>query len=169
MDAHAGDPPIEEAVGDALRAAGETIAVAEGATGGLVATLLTRSPGASDYLDRGYVTYGYDSLREVLAVSRETLDEAGAVSAPVVREMAEAARDRARTDWGLATAAIAGPTGATADRPVGTAFVAVAEAAPWESGASDGVARRYEFDGSREDIRERVARQALSDLREAVE
>ena len=168
MDTHAGDPPIEETVGDTLRAAGGTVAVAEGATGGLVATLLTRLPGASDVFDRGYVTYGYDSLREVLAVSRETLDEGGAVSAPVAREMARAARDRARTDWGLATAAIAGPKGGTADRPVGTAFVAVAEAAPWESGDSDAVARRYEFDGSREDIRERVARQALSDLHEAV-
>ncbi len=169
MDAHAADPPTDETVGEALREAGETVAVAEGATGGLVAALLTRPPGASEYLDRGYVTYGYDSLREVLAVSRETLDESGAVSAPVVREMARAARDRTRTDWGLATAAIAGPEGGKDDRPVGTAFVAVAEAAPWESGDSDAVARRYEFDGSRADVRERVARQALTDLRGAVE
>lgn len=168
MDAHASDPPVEEVVGDALRETGETVAVAEGATGGLVTALLTAPPGASDYLDRGYVTYGYDSLREVLAVSRETLDAGGAVSAPAVREMARGARDLSRTDWGLAAAAIAGPSGGTPDRPVGTAFVAVAEAAPWETGQSDATARRYEVDGSRADVRERVARQALGDLHDAV-
>jgi len=168
MDAHAADPPVEEVVGDALREAGETVAVAEGATGGLVTALLTAPPGASDYLDRGHVTYGYDSVREVLAVSRETLDAHGAVSGPAVEEMARGARDRSRTDWGLAAAGIAGPSGGTADRPVGTAFVAVAEAAPWESGDSEASVRRYGFEGARADVRERVARQALRDLHAAV-
>ncbi len=169
METHAEDRPVETEVGDALRAAGDTVAVAEGATGGLVTTLLTAPPGASDYLDRGYVTYGYDSLRETLAVSRETLDTEGAVSGPTTREMARAARDRARTDWGVATAAIAGPGGGTDARPVGTAFVAVAEAAPWETERSDATVRRYGFDGTRSDVRERAARQALRDLRAAVE
>jgi len=169
MDEHAADPPIEEQVAETLRDAGETVAVAEGATGGLVATLLSAPPGASDYFDRAYVTYGYDSLREVLAVPRETLDDAGAVSGPTATAMARAARDRSRTDWGLATAAIAGPGGGTPDRPVGTAFVAIAEAAPWKTGDSAATVRRYEFDGDRTSIRERVARQALRDLHEAVE
>lgn len=169
MDDHAANPPIETILGETLREAGATVAVAEGATGGLVTALLTAPPGASDYLDRGYVTYGYDSLREVLGVSRETLDASGAVSAPTAREMARAARDRSRTDWGLATAAIAGPEGGTADRPVGTAFVAVAEAAPWESGESNASVQRYEFAGSRAAVRERVARQALRDLHAALE
>jgi nicotinamide-nucleotide amidase len=168
MDEYAEDPPIEQRVGDALREAGDTVAVAETATGGLAATLLTAPPGASDYFDRGYVTYAYDSLREELAVSRETLDAHGAVSAPTVREMARAARDRARTDWGVATAAIAGPSGDTAERPVGTAFVAVAHAARWESGDSESTAEHYEFDGSRSAVRERVARQALRELHAAV-
>ncbi len=169
MDDHAEDPPVEERVADTLRDAGETVAVAEGATGGLVATLLTAPPGASDYLDRAYVTYGYDSLREVLAVPRETLDASGAVSAPTAEAMARAARDRSRTDWGLATAAIAGPGGGTPDRPVGTAFVAVAAAAPWESGKSETSVRRHEFDGPRAAVRERVARQSLRALDETVE
>jgi len=169
MDEYAEDPPVEARVADGLRAAGETVAVAEGATGGFVTTLLTAPPGASDYLDRSHVTYGYDSLREVLAVPRETLDESGAVSGPTVAAMARAARDRSRTDWGLATAAIAGPDGGTSDRPVGTAFVAVAEAAPWESGDSETTVRRYEFGGSRAAVREQAARQALRDLHEAVE
>jgi len=168
MDRHASDPPIEEQVAQTLRGADQTVAVAEAATGGLLATLLTAPPGASDYFDRGYVTYAYDSLREELAVSRETLDEHGAVSVPTVREMAQAARDRARTDWGLATAAIAGPSGGTEERPVGTAVVAVAEAAPWESGESEVTAEQYTFDGSRASVREQTARQALGDFRHAM-
>jgi nicotinamide-nucleotide amidase len=164
----AGETPLQQRVGDALRDAGETVAIAETATGGLVGVLLTRPPGASDYFDRSYVTYAYDSLREELAVARETLDDHGAVSAPVVREMARAARDRARTDWGVATAAVAGPGGGSDERPVGTAFVGVAEAAPWETGDSGASARRYEFDGDRTAVREQVARQALRDLDAAV-
>jgi nicotinamide-nucleotide amidase len=172
MDDHTEDgsgDPVEERVADALREAGETVAVAEAATGGLVTVLLTTPPGASAYLDRGYVTYAYDSLRETLAVSRETLDEHGAVSAPAVREMARAARDRARTDWGVAAAAIAGPGGGSPDRPVGTAFVAVARAAPWESGQSAATAAGYRFEGSREAVREQTARRALCDLETAVQ
>jgi len=113
MDDHAEDPPVEERVGDRLREAGETVAVAEAATGGLVGALLSAPPGASAYFERSYVTYSYDSLREVLAVSREALDDHGAVSAPVVREMAQAARDRPDADWGVAVAGIAGPGGGT--------------------------------------------------------
>jgi nicotinamide-nucleotide amidase len=168
MHEHAEDPPIEHRVAEVLRDAGATVAVAEAATGGLVASLLTAPPGASDYFDRGYVTYAYDSLREELAVPRETLDEHGAVSGPAASEMARAARDRARTDYGVATAAVAGPGGGTDERPVGTAFVAVAAAAPWGSGGSGVAVERYEFDGDRAAVRERAARQALSDLRGAV-
>ena len=169
MDAHAAEPPVEEQVGEALREAGETVAVAEAATGGLVGALLTAPPGASDYVDRSYVTYSYDSLREVLAVPRETLDEHGAVSAPAVAAMARAARDRTRTDWGLAVAGIAGPGGGTEDRPVGTCVVGVARAAPWESGESETATERHVVSGaSRADRRERFARQALADLLAAV-
>lgn len=169
MDAHAEDPPVEARVGDALRNAGETVAVAEAATGGLVGALLTAPPGASDYLDRSYVTYSYDSLREVLAVPRERLDEYGAVSGPTVAAMARAARDRTRADWGLAVAGIAGPGGGTDNRPVGTCIVGVARAAPWESGDSETTTERRVLDGeSRADRREQFARRALADLLAAV-
>lgn len=164
MDDFAAETPIERRVGERLRDGGETVAVAETATGGLVTTLLTAPPGASDYLDRTWVPYGYDSLREQLAVSRETLDDHGAVSAPAVREMARAARDRARADVGLGVAAIAGPSGGSEDRPTGTAFVGIAEAAPWGSGESETIVDRYTFDGDRPAVREQVARQALQDL-----
>jgi nicotinamide-nucleotide amidase len=160
---------IAQRAAETLRDAGATVAVAEAATGGLVATLLTGPPGASDYFDRGYVTYAYDSLREELAVSRETLDEHGAVSGPTVAAMAQAARDRARTDYGVATAAVAGPGGGTDERPVGTAFVAVATAEPWGSEASGVTVERHEFDGDRSAVREQVAKQALGDLAAAVQ
>lgn len=160
--------PVAEKLGEALRETGETVAVAEAATGGLLSALLTAPPGASDYFDRGFVTYAYDSLREQLAVPRETLDEHGAVSGPTAEAMARAARDRTQTDWGLATAAVAGPGGGTEACPVGTAFVAVAEAAPWESGASGVSVTRHEFDGSRASVRGQVTHQAARDLLAAV-
>ncbi|SDG22254.1 CinA family protein [Halorientalis regularis] len=164
MHEFASDPPIEETVGDRLREADQTVAVAEGCTGGLVATLLTATPGASDYLDRALVPYSYDSLRELLALDRELLDEHGVVSGPVTRDLARAVRDTAGTTWGLATAGVAGPEGGTPEKPVGTAFVAVAYAGEWGSGTSTASVERYGIDGDRAAVRERVARRALSDL-----
>ncbi|AQL41894.1 damage-inducible protein CinA [Halorientalis sp. IM1011] len=164
MREFASDTPIEETVGDRLREADHTVAVAEGCTGGLVATLLTAAPGASDFLDRALVPYSYDSLRELLALDRELLDEHGVVSATVTRNLARAVRDTAGTTWGLATAGVAGPEGGTPEKPVGTAFVAVAYAGEWGTDTSTATVERYEVDGDREAVRERVARRALSDL-----
>ncbi|SEN20664.1 nicotinamide-nucleotide amidase [Halorientalis persicus] len=158
------DPPIEETVGDRLREADHTVAIAEGCTGGLVATLLTAAPGASDYLDRALVPYSYDSLRELLALDRELLDDHGVVSGPVTRDLARAVRDTAGTTWGLATAGVAGPEGGTSEKPVGTAFVAVAYAGEWGSSTSTASVDRYEIDGNRATVRERIARLALSEL-----
>jgi len=164
MHEFASDPPIEERVGDLLERREETVAVAEGCTGGLASVLLTSVPGASDYLDRALVPYDYDALRDLLAVSRETLDAHGAVSEPAVREVARGIRDTADATWGIATAGVAGPGGGSAETPVGTGFVGVAHAAPWGTNGSDATVTRYEFDGDRDAVRERLARQALADL-----
>jgi nicotinamide-nucleotide amidase len=169
MREYADDPPVEERIGDALRAAEWTLAVAESCTGGLVGSLLTDVPGSSDYFDRSLVTYSYDAKRAVLAVDREALDEHGAVSAPVAREMAKGARDTADADWGVATTGIAGPGGGTDEKPVGTVFVGVAHAAPWGSGDSWTTVERYEFEGDRLAVKEQIARQALRDVLSAVE
>ncbi len=169
MDDFAESPPVEERVGDALREAGQTVAVAESCTGGLVGTLLTAVPGSSDYFERALVTYSNDAKQDVLAVSRESLDEHGAVSEPVAREMAQAARDTAGADWGISTTGVAGPTGGTEEKPVGTVFVGLAYAAPWGTGESDATVTRYEFDGDRGEIREQIARQALEDLLAGIE
>jgi nicotinamide-nucleotide amidase len=164
MRQFAEDPPIEERVAETLRDADERVAVAEGCTGGLVGSLLTDVPGASDYLDRVLVPYSYDSLRELLAVERELLDAHGVVSAPVTEAIARATRDTAKVTWGVATTGVAGPDGGTEATPVGTGFVAVAHAAEWGTEASDATVTRYEFEGSRREIKERLARQSLRDL-----
>jgi nicotinamide-nucleotide amidase len=169
MDRFAGDPAIEERVGDALADRNETVAVAESATGGLVGALLTAVPGSSAYFDRAHVTYSYDAKRDVLAIPRETLDEHGAVSEPVARSMARAARDLSDTDWAVSTTGVAGPSGGSPETPVGTVCVGVAWAAPWGSEASGAAVERYEFDGDRRANRERMARQALSDLTERID
>ncbi|MDL5361628.1 CinA family protein [Halalkalicoccus sp. NIPERK01] len=160
---------VEERVGEALREDGSTVATAESCTGGLICSLLTDVPGSSDYVDRGFVTYAYDAKREMLGVSREALDDHGAVSDPVAREMARGARDVADATWAVSTTGIAGPTGGSEGKPVGTVFIGVAHAAPWGSGDSYATVSRYEFDGDREEIKERIARQALEDLLREVE
>lgn len=160
--------PVEERLGDALRDRGQTIATAESCTGGGLAARITDVPGASEYFDRAFVTYSYDAKRETLAVSREALDQHGAVSAPVAREMAAAARDLADATWGVATTGIAGPSGGTPEKPVGTVFLGVAYAGAWGSGESATTAVRAVFDGGRTAVREATADRALELVLERV-
>jgi len=156
-------------LGDRLRETGATVAVAEGHTAGRTFARLTAVPGASDYAERGYCTYSYDSLRAELAVDRETLDEHGVVAAPTTLAMARAARDRADTTWGLATTGIAGPSGGEAGRPVGTTYVGIAYAAPWGTGESFAGVERHVLEGDRETVLAGAAERALRDLLAAVE
>jgi len=163
------DRPVEEAIGEALREADATVAVAESCTGGLVGSLLTDVPGSSDYFDRGLVTYSYDAKLQQLGVAREVLDDHGAVSEPVAREMARGVRDVAGTTWGVATTGIAGPSGGSDEKPVGTVFVAVAYAGEWGTQSSYATVSRYEFDGSRTEVKAQIARRALRNLQSEVE
>jgi nicotinamide-nucleotide amidase len=163
------DQPIEQRVGAALRATDGTVAVAESCTGGLVGSFLTDVPGSSDYFDRSVVTYSNAAKQELLAVSREALDSEGAVSNAVAKELARGVRDTAGTAWGVSTTGIAGPSGGTPDKPVGTVFIGVAYAGDWGSESSTVSATRYQFDGARRERKEKFARQALSDLLAAVE
>ena len=164
----AGDA-AERRVGRRLRERGETVAVAESLTGGLVGSLLTDVPGSSDYFDRGAVTYSNDAKLDALGVSRESLDAHGAVSAPVAREMAQGVRDIAGTDWGVSTTGIAGPAGGTEEKPVGLVFVGIAHAAPWDTGDSFVRTERHVFDGDRWTIKGESARHALETLLAAMD
>lgn len=160
---------IEKTVGESLRDRGAFVATAESCTGGLIGSLLTDVPGSSDYFDRSIVTYSYDAKMEHLGVPREVLDDVGAVSEPVAEQMARGVRDTAGVTWGVATTGIAGPDGGSDDKPVGTVYIGVAHAGAWGSGESWCRVERYVFDGTRTEIKRRIAERALEDLRAAVE
>lgn len=156
--------PVEKRLGEALREREETIATAESCTGGLIGARLTSVPGASDYFDRALCTYAYGAKEQLLGVNREDLDEHGAVSEPVAREMAQGARDTAGVTWAVSTTGIAGPTGGTEETPVGTVYIGVAYAGPWGSESSYTSVERYLFDGDRSAVREKTVDQALTDV-----
>jgi len=159
----------EEAIGNQLRERGETLAVAESLTGGLICSRLTDIPGASEYFDRGLVAYSNDAKQTELSVSRESLDADGAVSESVAGEMARGIRDTAGTTWGVSTTGIAGPTGGTADKPVGLVYIGVAYAGPWGSESSFTRVDRHVFDGDRLAVTQQSATQALIALGDALE
>jgi len=163
------DKPPEAIVGDRLTTRDETVGVAESLTGGLLCSRLTDIPGASEYVDRGIVTYSNDSKQAALGVSREALDAHGAVSEAVAAEMAQGMRDTAETTWGLSTTGIAGPTGGTENKPVGLVYIGVAYAAPWGSEDSFVRVTRHVFDGDRAAVKEQSATHALDALAAAID
>jgi|AntDeeMetagen134_2_1112570.scaffolds.fasta_scaffold04001_3 nicotinamide-nucleotide amidase len=169
MTQNANETPIEERLGDALRETDATIAVAESCTGGLVGSLLTDVPGSSDYFDRSLVTYSSRAKRALLAVPREELDAHGAVSAPVARAMARGVRDIADTTWGVATTGIAGPDGGSDAKPVGTVHIGVAYAGGWGTGDSTAATEHHVFDGSRREVKRKIAQRALTAVLERLD
>jgi len=117
---------MEEVTGALLKEKKATVAVAESCTGGMIASMLTDISGSSDYFLFGGVTYSNEAKSRVLGVLPETLEKYGAVSEETVREMAEGVRRVAGADYGLSTSGIAGPTGGTPDKPVGTVCIGLA-------------------------------------------
>lgn len=119
---------LEELVHKALISKGKTLATAESCTGGNIARLLTAQAGASAYFKGGVIAYSNEVKECALGVKHETLVAHGAVSEETVREMVEGVRERLGADYAIATTGIAGPDGGTPDKPVGTVWVAVADA-----------------------------------------
>jgi nicotinamide-nucleotide amidase len=149
---------LEQVVGGLLSRRGLTLATAESCTGGLILHRLTEVPGASSYVERGFVTYSNRSKLEMLGVAEELIQKHGAVSAEVAEAMARGARERARADLGLAVTGIAGPTGATAEKPLGLVFLALAD--------SNGVVgRRLQLPGGRSQVKWWSSQAALDLLR----
>lgn len=111
---------LSRRLGEALRACGWKLATAESCTGGWIAEAVTATAGSSDWFDRGFVTYSNDAKSEMLEVSPVTLVEHGAVSEATVREMVAGALAHSRADVAVAVSGIAGPTGGSAAKPVGT-------------------------------------------------
>ena len=117
---------VQELIHHTLIERGRTLAVAESCTGGVIASRFTAMPGASTYFLAGVVAYQNEVKNRVLDVSAEDLETYGAVSETVARQMAEGVRRLTGADYGLATTGIAGPTGGTDEKPVGTVWMAVA-------------------------------------------
>lgn len=139
----------------ALEARGETLATAESCTGGLIAAALTAIAGSSTVVMAGYVTYSNAAKMRMVGVTEASLAAHGAVSEAVAREMAEGALARAEVDVALSCTGIAGPGGATPDKPVGLVFIGCARrgAATW--------VERHVFPGDRAAVRAATVAAAL--------
>lgn len=137
---------------------GAVMASAESCTGGWVAKAMTDVPGSSSCFDRAFVTYSNEAKQEMLGVDLETLEQHGAVSESVVREMVRGALDRSRASAVVAVSGIAGPDGGTEEKPVGTVWLA------W--GVRDGAitASKELFLGEREAIRYQASVAALQGM-----
>ncbi|MFZ3158475.1 MAG: nicotinamide-nucleotide amidohydrolase family protein, partial [Smithella sp.] len=122
-----GEQTLEEVIAGLLTAKKLTIAVAESCTGGLITSRLTDVSGSSDYLERGLVTYSNAAKISMLGVPAEIIEKHGAVSEETARRMAEGVRKLAGTDLGLSSTGIAGPTGGSKEKPVGTVYIALAD------------------------------------------
>ncbi|MDE6778238.1 MAG: competence/damage-inducible protein A [Alistipes sp.] len=152
---------LQSAVHDLLISRGETLAVAESCTGGAIASRFTAMAGASAYFLCGVVSYSNEAKRDVLGVPAELIERHGAVSEQVARSMAEGVRRISGADYGVATTGIAGPTGGTAEKPVGTVWIAVAS----ESGTA---AVMKQSGTDRGQIIDRASGYAISLLRDTI-
>jgi nicotinamide-nucleotide amidase len=153
-----GDETLIDRAVRRLIEAGKTVATAESCTGGMIGEMLTRRPGSSRSFLGGAIVYANAEKVRQLGVREATLAAHGAVSEPVVREMAEGARARFGTDLAVAVSGVAGPDGGTPEKPVGTVwFCAAARAGT----AADIIAEEQHFDGDREFVRSRSVLHAL--------
>jgi nicotinamide-nucleotide amidase len=152
------DDKLESVVGRMLASRGETVATAESCTGGLLASRITDVSGSSAYFVGGTVTYSRESKLFMLGIDPAILDAEGEVCEPVAAAMARGARRRFGTTYGVGITGIAGPTGGTAAKPVGTVFIAVASLLQVDS-------RKWSFPGSREMVKWFSTQYALDMLR----
>jgi len=134
------------------------LATAESCTGGWVAQVVTHTAGSSAWFERGFVTYANDAKVEMLGVSRETLAAHGAVSPETAAEMAAGALENSKAMISLAITGIAGPTGGSPDKPVGTVCFA------WCSRGNPAETARRQFAGDRETVRRQAVVFALEGL-----
>lgn len=122
-----GDEPLESVIGNMLRERKLKISIAESCTGGYLSHLITSVVGSSDYYLGTMIPYDYEIKMRQLGVRPETLEKYGAVSEPTIVEMANSVRAKLNADIGVATSGIAGPGGATPDKPVGTVWIAYSD------------------------------------------
>ena len=149
---------LSEQIGLALKQQGATITTAESCTGGWVAKAITDIAGSSAWFERGFVTYSNEAKSQMIGVKPETLAANGAVSEPVVVEMAIGALKAARADYAISISGIAGPDGGSDEKPVGTVWFGFACV------NGQGITRRECFAGDREAVRRQATAYALHTL-----
>ena len=152
------DQTLDSVLAGLLRGSGETLALAESCTGGLIAARITRVAGSSAWFLEGAVTYSNQAKTRMLQVPGELIEELGAVSAEVAVAMAKGARATSGADLALSVTGIAGPGGGTPEKPVGTVFIALAD-------RNACVVREYQFPGDRGRVRSITCFAALNLLR----
>ncbi len=145
-------------VAESLKRQGHKLAVAESCTGGALAAALTSKPGSSTWFERGFVVYSNASKTEMLGVSEESAVRHGSVSDGVVREMAAGALERSHASISVAVTGVAGPGGGTAEKPVGTVWLA------WSVCDGETCSRKMLFEGDRAQIREQSIEAALNGI-----
>lgn len=148
---------IVEQLASSLKARGQMMASAESCTGGLIAGACTELSGSSDWFERGFVTYSNAAKTELLDVPAALIKDQGAVSDAVARAMAAGALVHSRAQWAVAVTGVAGPTGGSVDKPVGTVWLA------WAT--PHGVqAEHHRFPGDRTAVRRATVQRALAGL-----
>ena len=146
--------PIVNKIHSLLIKKRKTLATAESCTGGLLSKLLTDLPGSSKYFLLGLVTYGINAKEYVLKIPGKLIKTKGAVSKEVALQMARKVRNAAKADFGIGITGIAGPSGGTVQKPVGTVFIAV-------SSRDKKICQGFNFTGNRTIIRKKAALKAL--------
>ncbi|MDI6917347.1 MAG: CinA family protein [Thermoplasmatales archaeon] len=149
---------LEEEIGKILKEKKLRIATAESCSGGGLANRITNVSGSSDYFERGFVTYSVKAKKENLGVPGEIIEKFGVVSDETASAMAEGVKNVSRADIGVGVTGIAGPTGGTKEKPVGTVCIGV-------SGKKT-VVKTFHFKGSRTEIKNRAAEEALKMLKD---
>jgi len=150
---------LEQEIGNLLRQKGLTLGMVESATGGLISHLITNVPGSSDYYKGSVTAYSNEVKIKIVGVKEDTIDKYGAVSYQVAEEMAQGGRKILAADICLADTGIAGPTGATTEKPIGLFYIGLSHQAGTYS-------QKHNFYGDREQNKRYAAEAALSWLRE---
>lgn len=150
-------PELVAQLATALKARGQFMATAESCTGGLIAGACTDLSGSSDWFERGFVTYSNAAKCEMLGVPAALIEAHGAVSEPVARAMAAGAVVNAHAHWSVAVTGIAGPTGGSAEKPVGTVWLG------WATPTGVFTERQH-FAGDRSAVRQATVAHALAGL-----
>ena len=156
-------PRDAEALLAACRARGIRLATAESCTGGLIAAALTASAGASDVVDRGFVTYSNEAKHQMIGVPMELIEAHGAVSEEVARAMATGALERSRAGIAVSVTGLAGPGGGSVDKPVGLVCFGLAR------GGHAAVSDRRVFPGDRAAIRAAAVAHAIGLIAAAIQ